>query len=83
MVITLMAENGSGEAPSVEELKGWANQYNLTHPVLSDVNWTVSRSYLGNGGLGLPTETLLASGMVVNQIDTWISGSDVESLLPE
>ena len=27
MVVTLMAENDYGEAPSVDELKGWANQY--------------------------------------------------------
>ena len=82
MVITLMAENGSGVTPSVDELKSWANQYNLTHPVLADDGWVVTRSYIGNGGIGLPTETLLASGMIVNRIDTWVQDSDIEALLP-
>jgi hypothetical protein len=78
--VSLLAETNSGTAPTEEELMGWASDYNLTSPVLSDSSWGVSNRYEEDGGI--PTQTLIGPGMEIIHVDEWISDSQIEEVLP-
>lgn len=80
MIISLLAETNSGTAPTEDELMGWASDYGLTTPVLSDSNWGVSNRYEQDGGI--PTQTLIGPGMEIALVDEWVSESDIEAVLP-
>lgn len=74
-----MAENNSGTAPSQGELGGWAGEYGLTTPVLSDPGWSVFDTLWNQNYT--PANMLLAPGMkVVN--NTWVYEADIVSALP-
>ena len=44
--MTLISENNAGESPSLEDLQEWANDYNITHPVLADSGYAEILKYL-------------------------------------
>ena len=88
MVITLMAENSAKETPSVDDLKWWADTYNLTHPVVADAGFEVALRFLRSdpgftGNIGLPNLQLLSPGQKVELIDAYVQKEDVEAYLPE
>ena len=83
-----MAENSAKETPTVEDLKGWADTYGLTHPVVADAGFEVALRYLRasagfNGNIGLPNLQLLSPGQKVELIDAYVQKEDVEEYLPE
>ena len=69
-VITLLGENSQGQSPSIGDLQQWALDFGITHPVLADVNFNTTASYLlantdFNGNFYLPNMQLLSQGQVV------------------
>ena len=88
IVITLMAENSAKQTPSVEDLKWWADQYGLTHPVVADANFEVALRFLRadpgfTGNIGLPNLQLLSPGQLVESVGTYVQKEDVEAYLPD
>jgi hypothetical protein len=84
--MTLISENNAGETPSLEDLQEWANDYNITHPVLADSGYAEILKYLWadpafTGSIGLPTKQLLAPGMVVDMVNEQVQRTDVEALI--
>ena len=85
-MITMIGENNQGGTPSQSELQWWANQYNLTHPVVADPGFNETVQYLYgdpnfNGSFGLPNMQLLSSGMVVRVSNDWVYQSDINNWL--
>ena len=83
-----MAENTAKETPTVADLKGWADTYNLTHPVVADAGFEVALRFLRSdpsftGRIGLPNLQLLSPGQKVELIDAYVQKEDVEAYLPE
>ena len=63
-------------------MQQWSNTYGLTFPVVADTNWTVSNQY--EMDYYIPTDSLLAPGLVAEMVDAnWIGDNDIEGLLPE
>ena len=85
-MITMIGENSNSGSPSQSDLQSWANQYNLTHPVVADPGFNETAQYLYgdpnfNGSFGLPNMQLLSSGMVIRGSNTWIVESQIVSWL--
>ena len=83
-----MAENSAKETPSVEDLKWWADQYGLTHPVVADAGFEVALRFLRasagfNGNIGLPNLQLLSPGQKVEMSGAYVQKEDVEAYLPD
>lgn len=83
-----MAENGAKQTPSVQDLKGWADTYGLTHPVVADAGFQVALRFLRSdpgftGNIGLPNLQLLSPGQKVEMIGAYVQKEDVEAYLPE
>ena len=79
MVITLLGENEGSSPPSLDDLRSWANEFGLTHPVVSDAGWGVSNRW---PGAYIPTQHLLGPGATVIVADTIVSEADIEANLP-
>ena len=45
IVLNLMAETARGDDPDEEDLTAWADTYNITTPVLADIDWAVWERY--------------------------------------
>ena len=75
MIITAL--NGSNE----EEVLDWAETYGITHPVVSDPG-NQAYNLAGQGPGYWPYRILLAPGVVISEVDSGMSSSDIESLLP-
>ena len=41
MIIQLMGEDNSGNAPDLDDVETWASRYDVTFPVLADPNWGI------------------------------------------
>jgi len=81
MIITLITENYDGEAPDMEELNEWADEYDETFPVLSDADYEVTLRYATRDQVSLPQTSLLAPGSVILVADGNLTEEDViESL---
>ncbi|MEN0065986.1 MAG: redoxin domain-containing protein [Myxococcota bacterium] len=64
MVITLLGEDASSQTPSLDVLQDWADEFELTHPVLQDTSFSATAIFTGPNG-ALPANHLLARGAVV------------------
>ena len=82
IVITLLSEDMSGATTDQADLEEWANQFGLTHPVVSDANYEVTTRFVDGGTIGLPSMTLLQAGAEVRYRDTWVGDSEVQANLP-
>ena len=65
----------------------WANDYNLTHPVLSDPSFGYTTPFLYDsanfdGYFYLPNMQLLSQGRVVAVSNGWVSEGDIQNVLP-
>jgi hypothetical protein len=88
IIMSLIAENNSGGAPSVGDLEYWADRYGLTFPVLSDGGFGVSWSYImheSDGTINMPNMQLIGPGMEVLAVNEFagISASLIEANLPD
>ena len=84
-----MAENSAKQTPSVEDLKWWADQYGLTHPVVADANFEVALGFLEQIQKALPVISDCRTCSCCRQ-DKKLKASvpmskneDVEAYLPE
>ena len=82
IVVTLLVETNDGKPPTVEDLEEWVDEYEVTHPVLSDPEWGVVESYTSRGTPALPSHTLLAPGMEILIAAGQVDEAEVEALLP-
>lgn len=79
MILSTWAENENSEAPSVDEIAAWADQYGMTFPVLADPNWAINNRFEKDHGI--PTQVLLAPGAKLVKVDAMITGADIEAVL--
>ena len=82
-----MAQNDNNLPPTPSELMGWADTYGITHPIVTDAEFSEAIQYLWanpsfDGSIGLPNMQLLSSGMVVEISNSWPSESTIVSYLP-
>ena len=82
MVVNVIIENEASEAPSQEDLQGWAAEFGLTIPVVADPGSGTMYSYATGGSVGLPFTVLLDRGVVVESTD-YPSGEDAAALAQE
>jgi len=81
-VITLIGENGSGQAPSRAELQEWVDRFGLGHPVVADPGFGVTSRFVVGGSIGLPSMTLLGPGAEVIVADGRVNEQAVLAALP-
>ena len=86
-MITLIAENDYGQSPSQSDLMYWANQYNITHPVVADPGFNEIAPYLFanpnfTGTINLPNMQLLKPQRIVYTTNDWVTNSDILQVLP-
>jgi len=77
MTISAWSENSDRVLPTTGELKGWADQFGITSPVVSDEGSAIYWRY-GQGSL--PTAVLLGPGAEVLKIGH-ITAADIEAAL--
>ena len=81
LVLTLLAEDGSGNTPSTNTLKAWEAMAGYTGaPVLSDPNWGIAQRYERDNYI--PSVSLIGPGMEIIKKDANVSESDIVSVLP-
>jgi hypothetical protein len=79
MVLEIIIEDESSNAPDNDDLVSWADQYGLTMPVLADPQSTTLYSF-ASGSVGLPFTVLLDRGVVVESTN-YPTSSDALSLV--
>ena len=82
MILSLMGENDSGSAPSIEDLESWVNSYGMDHPVVSDSGFGVTVRYIAGTSIELPSMHLIGPGAEVLGTEEYYTRSQIESLLP-
>ena len=85
-IITLLGENSQGQSPSIGDLQQWASDFGITHPVLADVGFNTTASYLWadpnfNGNFYLPNMQLLSQGQVVEVLNSQLYESQIVSYI--
>ena len=85
-VLAGCAENIAGQSPSVSDLQKWATYFELSHPVLADVDFYTTANYLWatedfNGNLYLPNMQLLSEGMVIEISNSQMSNPQIISYI--
>ena len=81
VVVTLLAENTSSQAPNSGDLSGWNNMAGYTRtPVLADPNWGISNRFEKDGYI--PTVSLIGPGMQVKKVDSSVNEGDIKAVLP-
>lgn len=83
LVITLLAENRSGQTPSIAQLNEWADAYGIDHPVVADPGFGVAIRFIDGNTIVLPSTSLLGPGATVIKRDRVISVADIEAALPQ
>ena len=78
MVMNVIIEDEGGNAPDQRDLRGWADAFGLTIPVVADPGYSVLTRF-GSGSIGLPFTVLLDRGVVVADT-TYPSSSDAVRL---
>lgn len=68
MLLEVIIEDENYEAPTQEDLLGWAEQYGLTMPVIADPGSSTLYQY-ATGSIGLPFTVLLDRGVVLESAD--------------
>ena len=66
VILSVMMENSSGSAPSVDDLNSWVNDYDCTHPVLEGTA-DLAASIQG----GYPTLPVLNRDMTIASLDNF------------
>ena len=72
VVITLLGENGSSQAPTQADLQEWADAYGLTHPVVADPGYGVTTRFVLGSSIALPTMHLLGPNAEVLITDSYV-----------
>ena len=81
IVITLLGENNAGGPASQADVVAWANEYNLTHPVVADPQWQTTTRYVSSS-FSLPSMHQLAPGMEVLRRQAFVTEQQVIDALP-
>ncbi len=79
MVVNVIIENEAREAPSPEDIVAWAEEFDMTLPVVADPGASTMYSYATGGSIGLPFTVLLDRGVVVESTN-YPSGEDAAAL---
>jgi hypothetical protein len=82
IIVTLLVETLAQEPPSVDDLNLWVDEYEITHPVVSDPEWGVVERYSIRDRPALPSHTLIAHGMEIIEAAGEVDESDIEAILP-
>ncbi len=82
IAFTRIAENASSQPPPEADLQDWANTSDLNHPVVADRGWIVTLDYVVGYSVALPPMHVLAPGMEVLEVDSWVTEQDVIDALP-
>ena len=81
-IVTLLAEDSSGQTPNQSDLQGWASMAGFdAQPVLADTNWSISSRFERDGYI--PTVSLLAPGLELVEKDGDVSENDIKAVLPD
>lgn len=81
MVITLLGEDMSYNAPDQTDLREWAESYGLNHPVVADPGFGTSARFIDGKYIYLPSTTLLGADAEVLLRDSAISSSTLQNAL--
>jgi hypothetical protein len=77
MIMNVIIEDESGNAPDAADLESWSSQFGLTLPVLADAGSSTLYSYATGGSIGLPFTVLLDRGVVVESTNYPSSGDAI------
>lgn len=69
MIINVIIEDESSNAPDQADLEAWSQQYGLTMPVVADAGSSTLYSYATGSSIGLPFTALLDRGVVVESVE--------------
>ena len=83
MIITLITENANNEPAPEEMLWAWADAFDIDHPVVSDVNWDITRRFVDGKNITIPTMHLLRRGLYVDVRDGEVNEADIQRILGE
>ena len=78
VLVALMQENSSSQAPDQADLQQWADTYDLTHPVLADPD-KIYDPFASIGG-GYPTYPVIGPDMTVVLADLYYEGVNADAL---
>jgi len=81
MLMNVIIENNDNEAPSTEDLAGWADNFGLTLPVVADPGAAQFWQYSASGAL--PTIVLIDHGVLLTSVDEGAHEAEVEALLEQ
>jgi hypothetical protein len=71
-----------GFQENVASCAAWKNTYNLTYPVLSDINGSIGVSYIPyNGGYWFPHNAIVDENQIVQYTATGFNGSAIQNML--
>jgi len=79
MIMNVIIEDESSNAPDQDDLVAWSQQYGLTMPVVADAGSSTLYSYATGGSIGLPFTVLIDRGVVVEST-SYPSSADAVSL---
>jgi len=80
MIMNVIIEDESSNAPDQDDLVAWSEQYGLTMPVVGDAGSSTLYSYATGGSIGLPFTALLDRGVLVESVE-YPSAQDAINLL--
>ncbi len=80
MIMNVIIEDESSNAPDQDDLVAWSEQYGLTMPVVADAGSATLYSYATGGSIGLPFTALLDRGVLVESVE-YPSAQDAINLL--
>ncbi len=69
MIMNVIIEDESSNAPDQDDLVAWSEQYVLTMPVVADAGSSTLYSYATGGSIGLPFTALLDRGVLVESVE--------------
>jgi peroxiredoxin len=79
VVVLLLGENESGETPSQQELRDYADEHNLTFTVGADADFEIEDRFRVDNGV--PSFTLIDRGSVVYLADDYFARDSISDLL--
>lgn len=78
MLLEIIIENNETVTPSQDDLVDWADNYDMTMPVLADDGGSVMWRYSDGG---LPTLVLVDHGMVLSSVNEGAHEAEIDALL--
>lgn len=81
MFITWLAEDMGGQPGNQETSARWADEFDLTFPVLADPQWVESFKYRQDSGI--PSFYLLGRDLTIRILDQYVTGADIQEALAE